>query len=433
MVSLTARDASGNVPLTHVDGYHYTFTMGNSDVTVTLTCAENPRITYQSNPADSVTFTGPSSADPNSVVNFVVNPATYYDYPATVSIKDSDGANITYSETSDHEYSFTIGEKDVTVTVTPTKTWSLITYSVEPDYASGEVNAPTTGAPPGTTIRLSAVPTSGRHLVSITAIEQGGNPLTVTNEGENWYSFVLGDKDVAVTVTFANNRHNVYISSNGNGTGYANGSASVLTDVEYGTHVTLTGTPNAGYRYLGCEIINGIPLSVDSDGGGFIMGDSDMQLAAVFEREYTISYVVEQGQGSCNLSQTVGIAGDTISFGPQPAAGYELDYFTIDGTTDYSAAVFTVEDSDVVIHLYFKLKTFGVTLSYNSDECNVSCDIMEGNMGDVVTCRIEPLMGGNLIITVEGTTNYTIEENVDDRIVKATFQNADIIIAVNLG
>ena len=58
---------------------------------------------------------------------------------------------------------------------------------------------------------------------------------------------------------------------------------------------------------------------------------------------------------------------------------------------------------------------------------------MEGNMGDVVTCRIEPLMGGNLIITVEGTTNYTIEENVDDRIVKATFQNADIIIAVNLG
>ena len=163
------------------------------------------------------------------------------------------------------------------------------------------------------------------------------------------------------------------------------------------------------------------------------MGDSDMQLAAVFEREYTISYVVEQGQGSCNLSQTVGIAGDTISFGPQPAAGYELDHFTIDGTTDYSAAVFTVEDSDVVIHLYFKLKTFGVTLSYNSDECNVTCDIMEGNMGDVVTCRIEPLMGGNLIITVEGTTNYTIEENVDDRIVKATFQNADIIIAVNLG
>ena len=318
------------------------------------------------------------------------------------------------------------------MTVTCTKIRLRISYGADPAEGGGYTDPPPATAAPGSTISFQLYAKNGYHVadVPVTITEDGGTTLAYTNAGDNRYSVTLGNKDVTITAHFEKNRHNVTVSSTGDGVGYVNNSSTGLTGVEYGTSVSVTGTGNNGYRMRSYSLTgDSIVLSQNAD--GFTMGDTDVSVNVLFERYYNVTYIVESGEGSCYLSATGGFSDDVISFNPQPAEGYELEYTPeIIGAAEYSANVLKIGTSDVEIHLRFRLKTYKGTAIYNEDQGIVAVGPASGTYsGGTIIFEITPYTNYDVDqITIEGTTEYSISD--DRRTVTCTAQESDITITV---
>ena len=110
--------------------------------------------------------------------------------------------------------------------------------------------------------------------------------------------------------------YTVAVTNDGNGTASPN-----LTSGESGTKVTLTATPNAGYRFKQWQVISGGVVIADHS---FTIGTADVEIKAVFERMVDIpvfspasGILVDRGS---SVSITCATEGATI-------------YYTTDGST----------------------------------------------------------------------------------------------------
>lgn len=108
----------------------------------------------------------------------------------------------------------------------------------------------------------------------------------------------------------------VAVTNDGNGT-----ASSSLTSGESGTKVTLTATPNAGYRFKQWQVISGGVVIADNS---FTIGTADVEIKAVFERMVDIPVfspasgtLVDSGS---SVAITCATEGATI-------------YYTTDGST----------------------------------------------------------------------------------------------------
>ena len=99
--------------------------------------------------------------------------------------------------------------------------------------------------------------------------------------------------------------YTVTISNDGNGSGTASPSAAVV-----GTEITLTATPNTGYRFKEWEVISGGVVITNNK---FTMPDGNVEVKAIFEKdappaptEYTVTFDGNDGTPSVSTMTTTG-------------------------------------------------------------------------------------------------------------------------------
>ena len=147
---------------------------------------------------------------------------------------------------------------------TPSKPSYQITVS---STSNGTVTVTPTSAKSGTKVTITAAPDRGYKVGSVTVTDNDGNSVSVTDNGDGTYTFTMPDSPVTVSATFTS------IGGNGGGGGgssssnpsyqitvpsTSNGTVTVTpTSAKSGTKVTITATPDSGYK-VGDVIVRGV-------------------------------------------------------------------------------------------------------------------------------------------------------------------------------
>ena len=148
--------------------------------------------------------------------------------------------------------------------------------------------------------------------------------------------------------------YTVTISNDGNGSGTASPSAAVV-----GTEITLTATPNTGYRFKEWEIISG---GVTITNNKFTMPDGNVEVKAIFEKdappaptEYTVT-VTSGGNGTASASHAKAVVGTEITLTATPNTGYRFkEWEVISGGVAITSNKFTMPDGNVEIRAIFAM------------------------------------------------------------------------------
>ena len=148
--------------------------------------------------------------------------------------------------------------------------------------------------------------------------------------------------------------YTVTISNDGNGSGTASPSAAVV-----GTEITLTATPNTGYRFKEWEVISG---GVTITNNKFTMPDGNVEVKAIFEKdappaptEYTVT-VTSGGNGTASASHAKAVVGTEITLTATPNTGYRFkEWEVISGGVVITNNKFTMPDGNVEIRAIFAM------------------------------------------------------------------------------
>ena len=148
--------------------------------------------------------------------------------------------------------------------------------------------------------------------------------------------------------------YTVTISNDGNGSGTASPSAAVV-----GTEITLTATPNTGYRFKEWEIISG---GVAITNNKFTMPDGNVEVKAIFEKdappaptEYTVT-VTSGGNGTASASHAKAVVSTEITLTVTPDTGYRFkEWEVISGGVVIISNKFTMPDGNVEIRAIFAM------------------------------------------------------------------------------
>ena len=148
--------------------------------------------------------------------------------------------------------------------------------------------------------------------------------------------------------------YTITISNDGNGSGTASPSAAVV-----GTEITLTATPNTGYRFKEWEIISG---GVTITNNKFTMPDGNVEVKAIFEKdappaptEYTVT-VTSGGNGTASASHAKAVVGTEITLTVTPDTGYRFkEWEVISGGVVITNNKFTMPDGNVEVRAIFAM------------------------------------------------------------------------------
>ena len=147
------------------------------------------------------------------------------------------------------------------------------------DDENGTVTASAAQAEEGATVTLTATPKSG-YKFDRWNVTAGGAAVAVNNN-----SFTMPASNVIVQAVFTKTipvttEYSIAIAKSSNGTVTASASKA-----EAGVKVTLTATPQSGYKFTGWKVTTGaVEIKVGSD-GSFTMPASDVTVEAFFEKE----------------------------------------------------------------------------------------------------------------------------------------------------
>lgn len=191
--------------------------------------------------------------------------------------------------------------------------------------------------------------------------------LTATaNDGYRFTGWMENDRQVSTDATYTFKAtgdrtltakfEKVYtITVNVSGGGMA---TADKTTAAAGEAVTLTATPDSGYRFTGWTSSDGVTFAnASSESTTFTMPAGDVTVRAVFSPvvnipdTHEIELIVGDG-GEAKLSLTNASAGSTITVTATPDEGYELAYITVDGER-ISGTTFKMPDHDVTVRVYF--------------------------------------------------------------------------------
>ena len=144
------------------------------------------------------------------------------------------------------------------------------------------------------------------------------------------------------------------MTSGGNGTASASHAKAVV-----GTEITLTVTPDTGYRFKEWEIISG---GVAITNNKFTMPDGNVEVKAIFEKdappaptEYTVT-VTSGGNGTASASHAKAVVGTEITLTATPNTGYRFkEWEVISGGVVITNNKFTMPDGNVEVRAIFAM------------------------------------------------------------------------------
>lgn len=242
----TIADLSGTISETYGDTpkYFYIYKKASNESTNYLTTSENAGHNFQNNTIDSpLALSSKTGTEQKYLVRFN-NDKDTSTTPVTLWLDTRNNEN--------NEY----------------KLWYTTalphTVTVANGVSSATVDKKTATA--GETVTVTATPTSGNVLDSVTVVGNDGTPIETTVSGNN-ATFVMPNQDVTVTevkfrtaekytVTFSPNDATYgEVTAKYNETDFATGNT-----VTEGDTVTFTANPNEGYTFTGWTVtVNGTP------------------------------------------------------------------------------------------------------------------------------------------------------------------------------
>ena len=207
--------------------------------------------------------------------------------------------------------------------------------------ANGSVAASATSATAGTTVKLTATPAEGYTL----------DYFTLDGERINGDTFIMPARNVEVSAVFTANAYSINVVQPANGS-----VAASATSAAAGTTVKLTATPAEGYT-LDYFTLDGERINGDT----FIMPARNVEVSAVFTANAYGITVVQPTCGTVSASATFATAGTTVKLTANPAEGYTLDYFTLDGER-INGHTFSMPARNVEVSAVFTANAYSITV-----------------------------------------------------------------------
>ena len=179
-------------------------TIGDTGIAVVYNVPKQYTVTVTETVGGTVTV---SNTNPyaGSAVTLNIIPDEGYSIES-ISVTDESGNDVMLLDKRSVSYYFSMPESNVTVTVT------FLGKAPEPDpetfqvivggSADGTVSVDQQKPAAGETVTITVKPNSGKKVDQVTVTDASGNPVDVTDLGDNKYSFIQPQSNVTVSVTF---------------------------------------------------------------------------------------------------------------------------------------------------------------------------------------------------------------------------------------
>ena len=260
----------------------------------------------------------------------------------------------------------------------------------------------------GQPVTFTAKPNPGYKLV--------GN-VTVTNNNtgrdvpiRNGNTFTMPESDVTINATFEAETYSIsYNKPNG---GQVNGPTSAKT----GDTITVTTTPESGYKFDKLIVTDGNGQEVETNGNQFTMPAGNVNISASFTKSsYKIDHQTPQ-HGTVQVPESAS-PGDKVTITATPDTGYMVDTITVNsgqGKVDVTGNTFVMPASDVVVNVTFKVKPadkYNVKVEQTTNG-SVTAEPTSQEAGKTVNLTITPDKGYKLgTLTVTDSTGQTVQVN----------------------
>ena len=247
--------------------------------------------------------------------------------------------------------------------------------------ANGSVAASATSATAGTTVKLTATPAEGYTL----------DYFTLDGARINGNTFIMPARNVEVSAVFTANAYSITVVQPTGGTVSAS-----ATSATAGTTVKLTATPAEGYT-LDYFTLDGARINGDT----FIMPARNVEVSAVFTANAYSINVVQPANGMVSASATSATAGTTVKLTANPAEGYTLDYFTLDGER-INGNTFIMPARNVEVSAVFTTNAYSITVVQPANG-TVSASATSAAAGTTIELTATPAEGYTLdYFTLDG-------------------------------
>ena len=247
--------------------------------------------------------------------------------------------------------------------------------------ANGSVAASATSATAGTTVKLTANPAEGYTL----------DYFTLDGARINGDTFIMPARNVEVSAVFTANAYSITVVQPANGS-----VAASATSATAGTTVKLTANPAEGYT-LDYFTLDGARINGDT----FIMPARNVEVSAVFTANAYSITVVQPANGSVAASATSATAGTTVKLTANPAEGYTLDYFTLDGAR-INGDTFIMPARNVEVSAVFTANAYSITVVQPTNG-TVSASATFATAGTTIELTATPAEGYTLdYFTLDG-------------------------------
>ena len=253
-----------------------------------------------------------------------------------------------------------------------------------------------THAPTGSTVRLYLRDANGNYTqiaskeaqsstVSFTGLDYG------SDAGRVFYTVQEGKQEESIKLSTAFDAEPGAVKYSINVVQPANGSvAASATSATAGTTVKLTANPAEGYT-LDYFTLDGARIN----GNTFIMPARNVEVSAVFTANAYSITVVQPTGGTVSASATSATAGTTVKLTANPAEGYTLDYFTLDGAR-INGDTFIMPARNVEVSAVFTANAYSIT-------------VVQPTGGTVSASATSAAAGATIELTAIPAEGYTLD------------------------
>ena len=196
--------------------------------------------------------------------------------------------------------------------------------------------------------------------------------------------------------------YTVTVSNDGKGTGTATPSTAAA-----GTMISLTATPNEGYRFKEWQVISG-GVAIKDD--KFLMPNDNVEVKAIFEEdappvptEFTIT-VKTDGNGTASASPDKAVAGTEIRLTATPNKGYHFkEWQVMSGGVTIKDDKFTMPSANVEVKAIFEKDAPPAPTEY-------TITVTSGDNGTASASHAKAVVGTEIRLTATPNTGYHLKE-----------------------
>lgn len=396
-------------------------------------------VTFTPSPTGGTVKVNSSSTSPVSVAEgerytVTLTPNTGYEVD-TFTVGGTDKK----SSLSKNTYTDTMGTSDVAVVATFKKT----TYSVSINQQiGGTVSVDKTTANYQDTVTITATPAAGYELSSFSVTDASSQTVTVTTSG-NTGTFSMPASNVTVRANFGKKNYTITkVGTPAEGGSAASVKINSQEAYQYtlGDVLTITGTPNAGYKLKSItyqvgsgstQTLSGNTLTITEDYIG------NLSFFANYEAlpTYAITTNYDSSMGSLGVDKSSTYEGDTVTITASPNSGYKLVSVSAIGADEKTLTVtnneFTMPAQAVTVTATFEAyQNHNVTVNSGITGGSVSVSPTSAIYDTTITVTVTPDEGytctgvtaGSQPVTKSSDTTYTFTMPDSNVTVSATFE-----------